>query len=130
MLLFCCYFYYYIKYLGKCLLNTFKVYTKSPIFLNLKFNLEYNIKNIQFEKDQLNVNIKECNDNEIIMHLKDGFYYCENPICDDTCPIMNRKAICKKGVPENINLFSNNKCECLPGWNGTKCETKVYVEIE
>jgi len=114
--------------LGYCELNNFKMYAIYPMLLNLKFYLEYN-EYIQFEKDQLKVNITNCNNNEIIMHLNNNFYYCENPICDNSCPIMNGTAICKKGILENINTFSTNRCECLPGWDGDKCETKVYAKI-
>jgi len=114
---------------GYCELNGFKIYTIYPTFFDLKFNLEYN-EHIQFEKDQLTVKIVACNDNEIVMHLKDDFYYCESPVCDNSCPVMNGTAICKKGVPENINTLSTNRCECLPGWDGEKCETKIYAEIK
>ncbi|OUM68613.1 hypothetical protein PIROE2DRAFT_3594 [Piromyces sp. E2] len=113
---------------GKCELNNFKIYAKSPLTLNLRFSLDNESKNIIFKNDILKIVIKECEDNEIKMHVKGDYYYCKNPFCGDDCPPSS--AICIKNTEENINDINSNICQCIEGWTGEKCQIKEYAKIK
>lgn len=78
------------------------------------------------------MNIENCYENQYKLKYKENFYYCEDPICDDECPIKKEKAYCKKKNNNNddINIIGNNLCECYPGYDGKFCENKVYIEIK
>jgi len=95
-------------------------YILKPIIEN------YNDK-IEFHFDDINVEIKECNDNQIKFIDKYGIQHCENPICKESCPI-NKSAVCKPYYEENINDINMNICECLSGWTGENCEEKVFID--
>jgi len=58
------------------------------------------------------------------------YFYCENPICNDDCPISFGTAICIKKENAQTNNKNNNKCECVPGWTGDKCEKKDYANTK
>ncbi|OUM59259.1 hypothetical protein PIROE2DRAFT_63897 [Piromyces sp. E2] len=73
------------------------------------------------------IEIKECNENQIKMIDKSGIQYCVNPTCKESC-LINESAICKPYYKENINDINLNICECLPGWKGNNCEEKIYID--
>eukprot|EP00833_Pecoramyces_ruminatium_P007738 jgi/Orpsp1_1/1181770/evm.model.c7180000078520.1 len=119
---------------GICNLNNFKIYSTQPETLKLKLSLENEDKNINFSNnEELKITIKNCDDNQIKMTFKknDIYYYCENPKCDENCPYSNHNAtaVCIKGPNENVNSAKLNKCQCLPGWEGNNCQTKVIANI-
>ncbi|OUM58113.1 hypothetical protein PIROE2DRAFT_16694, partial [Piromyces sp. E2] len=98
--------------------------------INLKISLENNVDNIVIENNELKFIIRECKSEQIKMFIKKTqFYYCENPICDEYCPIYNETAVCVKGNTENMNVAELNHCECVSGWKGNKCQDKDFVVI-
>lgn len=105
------------------------IYSIYPTNINLKIKIENNINFINYN-DILKIHINECNNEQIIMHYENYYYYCENPICKDVCPILNETAICIKGFTENINNENSNYCKCLAGWKGNNCEMKDYSIIK
>jgi len=62
------------------------------------------------------------------MYDKNGILHCENPICDNRCPI-EITAYCKSFYEENINDINKNECKCLPGWKSTFCGDRQYVDF-
>ena len=82
------------------------------------------------EKEFFEINIDKCDDEQITMYDKDLFLYCENPICDNNCPIKEERAKCVKSNVTNINDKQLNHCECLPGYRGEKCDELVYAKIK
>ncbi len=104
--------------------------------LNIKLILENNNKNeININFDKFKINVNDCDENQIKLYSKDTYFYCENPLCNDDCPVSNGTAICKKNknIDTNnkiINDKNNNICECVPGWVGDKCEKKDYADIK
>jgi len=74
--------------------------------------------------------INDCDDTQIKMYNIDSYFYCENPVCSDDCPVANGTAICVKNGNAQINNKNNNECKCVQGWIGDKCETKDYANIE
>jgi len=121
---------YIIILLGKCILHDFKVFSKIQP-LNIVFSLileNYNQK-IKLSNETFIMDIRDCDDTQIKIYNKNGFYYCEDPICYSDCPISNGTAICVKGNL-NINNIVSNKCTCLPGWIGEKCLNKDIIKIK
>lgn len=75
----------------------------------------------------MKVTVNNCLDNQIKLYDQYGFYYCESPICNDDCPILNKTATCVKGNNTYINKKSLNKCVCENGWIGKNCETRDFI---
>jgi len=70
----------------------------------------------------------DCKD-QIKMFDKNGIPYCENPKCNDRCPV-GVSAECKKSNNTiNVNDKNKNKCSCLPGFYGEYCEDKKYIDF-
>ncbi|ORX79035.1 hypothetical protein BCR32DRAFT_269702 [Anaeromyces robustus] len=112
---------------GKCELNNFKIFSEKPISINVIASIENN--KINFKNEELKIDIVDCNDNQIKLYNEKRFYYCQDPICDVTCPVSEGKAMCKKGdFDKNQNTYLN-QCVCIPGWTGKQCEFKVYAKI-
>ena len=131
MYIFIIYFVIFLLTIGICEFKKFKIYAKESKTINLKLILENNNNNkINIDNEKFNVNINDCDDSQIKMYYKDSFFYCENPICKDDCPISNGTAICIKNEDVQINKKDINKCQCVPGWIGHKCEMKDYANIK
>jgi len=111
---------------GYCNLNQLQIYGNPE-----KYILEPHIENyndeLQFKFDPIEITIKECSDNQIVMVNNRGIQYCEEPICGKDCPV-GISAKCVAYYKKEKNDINLNKCECLPGWNGNKCENKVYID--
>jgi len=123
-------FFYLLFIIGICDFKKFKIYAKDPKTINLKLILENNDKNkISIDNEEFDIKINECDKNQIKMYYKDIYYYCENPICFDECPISNGTAVCIKKEGVQINSKHINECKCVSGWIGDKCETKDYAYI-
>jgi len=63
------------------------------------------------------------------MYDKNGISYCENPICDDKCPVGESAECIKNDNTKNINDKYKNKCKCYTGFDGEYCKNKVYVDF-
>jgi len=98
--------------------------------LNLKLSLEYYKKNIVVKNDKFKIIINDCNEEQIKMFIKGNYYYCENPICSDDCPISNGAAICVKNSTKNINDININSCICNKGWKGDKCQLMDFTNFK
>ncbi|OUM60769.1 hypothetical protein PIROE2DRAFT_13407, partial [Piromyces sp. E2] len=96
---------------------------------NLKFSLD-NKMNINFNVDNVNVTIKDCKDDYIKMYDKNNFYHCESPLCNDECPLKEKRAICIKKGSEFTNNKYSNECKCLDGWNGNNCNEKEFAKYD
>jgi len=55
-----------------------------------------------------------------------GIKYCEEPICNKDCPV-GISAKCISYYSEGKNDINLNKCQCLPGWKGDNCKSKIYI---
>ncbi|OUM66750.1 hypothetical protein PIROE2DRAFT_5962 [Piromyces sp. E2] len=76
----------------------------------------------------MNVIIKEC-DNKQIKIIKNNYFYCEDPICSEDCPLNEEHAECIKNSTEYKNNKLLNKCVCIPGWKGINCQNKDYPDV-
>ncbi|ORX47898.1 hypothetical protein BCR36DRAFT_405219 [Piromyces finnis] len=115
---------------GECELKEFKIYTSKPSSFKLMFSVINNDNNnIALDTTYIDTYIHDCNNEQIKMYTKDGFYYCENPVCNYDCPVSNGTAICIKGENNVNNKEFLNKCQCVPGWTGDKCEIKKFTEF-
>jgi len=79
--------------------------------------------------DYLIFSIQNCSDEQIKLYDKNYYYYCEDPLCNNDCPISNKRAKCIKGSNSTINSININKCICEKGWKGEKCLIKDYIKI-
>ena len=123
-------FFYLLFIIGICDFKKFKIYAKDPKTINLKLILENNDNNkISIDNEEFDIEINECDKSQIKMYYKDIYYYCENPICFDDCPVSNGTAVCIKKEGVQINSKYINECKCVSGWIGDKCETKDYAYI-
>lgn len=95
----------------------------------MQFLLENDNKNIIIDINKIDITLKDCDKEHIKIYDKNQYYYCEQPICNDDCPVSNGTAICVKGNNENINVSKFNQCVCVNGWIGNKCQTKDYVVL-
>jgi len=97
-------------------------YFLKPILENYKNDIIFNFNEIK-------VQIDECSNDQIKMVDKNGCPFCENPVCEESCPV----GISAKCVPAssivNINDKTKNICECYLGWQGTDCDIKLFVNF-
>jgi len=93
----------------------------------IKIAIENYKNNIVFQFNDIKIKINDCNDDQIKMYNNNGMPYCETPICNPKCPV-EISAYCKSYSNEPINNPSLNICECLPGYNGTNCENKIFID--
>jgi len=59
------------------------------------------------------------------MYNKNKILYCENPICQESCPV-DISAKCQAYTKENDNDIHKNKCICMNGWTGENCKEKKF----
>ncbi|ORX54261.1 hypothetical protein BCR36DRAFT_410804 [Piromyces finnis] len=111
---------------GRCDLNNFKIYAIPSIYY-LKVVIENYDDEIKLNIPIIKVKINNCGENQIKMYDRNNMLYCENPECEDNCPI-NVSAYCKPFYEERKNDKSKNMCICLPGWKGPNCENKIYID--
>jgi len=93
----------------------------------MKFKMENYDNDIKFNVNNQKIIVHDCDDNQIKMYNKKGILYCENPNCGETCPVKEERAICKPNDINKINDIKNTKCECSPGWEGDKCEKRIFI---
>ncbi|OUM64985.1 hypothetical protein PIROE2DRAFT_60292 [Piromyces sp. E2] len=112
---------------GQCDLNSLRIfaspdrYILRPVVENYKYNITFKFKEIE-------IVIGECGENQIKMVDKDGSWYCENPICKDSCPV-GTSAKCLPFLSNiNKNDRTKNICQCAQGWNGENCDERIYVD--
>eukprot|EP00833_Pecoramyces_ruminatium_P011725 jgi/Orpsp1_1/1185757/evm.model.c7180000095105.1 len=116
---------------GKCQLNNFSIFTKESMNLTLTIAIESIFDYIKIDYDKLIINIRDCDENQIkIVDKKNNYFYCENPICYEECPVLKNKAVCVKGNIENVNSIKYNQCQCLPGWINDNCLERDLVDIK
>ncbi|OUM57725.1 hypothetical protein PIROE2DRAFT_17194 [Piromyces sp. E2] len=88
-----------------------------------------NIKNdVELRFDDIEITVSECGVNQIKMYNHNGILYCEDPLCKPGCPV-GESAICIPYYKELINNIEKNRCKCLPGWVGNKCENKNLINF-
>ena len=117
------------------------IYSSEPIEFDLKLYINEN-QNVMYklQYDKLNITIRNCTENQIKMsrsykYNKDtikSYFYCENAVCPDECPIndVNDKAKCIIGYNNTDNIKELNICKCNPGWEGEYCNNKVFVDFK
>ncbi|OUM65637.1 hypothetical protein PIROE2DRAFT_7303 [Piromyces sp. E2] len=96
-------------------------YIMEPVIEN------YNGK-IQFNFTKIDITITDCKENQLKRLMKNNLYYCENPKCESSCPI-DTSAICKLNS-EFENNPHKNICQCLAGYEGENCETKIFLNYK
>jgi len=95
----------------------------------LKPTLENNKYDINFNFNEIEIQINECSGDQIKMIDINGNEYCEAPICKKSCPVGVR-AKCISLLPElNENSIMKNKCLCNSGWKGADCGEENFVNF-
>ena len=100
----------------------------NPNTYKIKLIIENYNGDIDFKFNDIIINVKTCDTNQIKMYDKNHILYCENPICKNDCPV-DSSAICKAFQDEGINDIKKNICECSPGWKGDKCDSKIFIDF-
>ncbi|ORX63531.1 hypothetical protein BCR32DRAFT_273406 [Anaeromyces robustus] len=113
---------------GRCEFKFF-IIRAVPRTYYLKVDIENKLyhEEINFKFNNIKINILPCSDNQIKMYDQKGFLYCENPICDSSCPT-NSTAVCFPSNKELVNDINLNQCVCLNGWEGSNCDVKVFID--
>jgi len=101
----------------------------SPGRYVLKPVIENYIYDINFNFDEIEIQINECNKDQIKMTDKNGYPYCDIPICKSRCPVGIRARCIPPSPQLNENDIMKNKCECDPGWTGDDCDKEVFVDF-
>lgn len=92
--------------------------------------IESKTEEIDVKVKDIDINVNRCDENQIKIYKNKSkdIYLCENPICKEDCPI-NESATCKKFTTEDsTNDINKNVCVCNPGWNGTNCMEKIFID--
>jgi len=84
---------------------------------------------IKFNFSSIEIQIKDCNQDQIKMFDKNKIQRCEEPKCNKSCPV-DISAICVPYFNELINDITKNKCTCLPGWEGENCDNKILINYK
>ncbi|OUM65923.1 hypothetical protein PIROE2DRAFT_6994 [Piromyces sp. E2] len=109
---------------GICNLNNFRIFANPNIYI-MHFKIEhYNDNNIQFKTNNITIQISKCNDNQIQMYDRNDILYCEDPKCEDSCPISKNSAFCYPSENNKYNDPKLNHCYCIYGWEGEFCIIK------
>ncbi|ORX40393.1 hypothetical protein BCR36DRAFT_364685 [Piromyces finnis] len=117
---------------GQCELNHFKIYTTNPTTVDFQLALlENNDFNVKFDLENISFKINDCKSGQIKIVGKNGFYQCEDPICNSNCPVSSGRALCLKSSNiTNINNVLYNKCQCVNGWKGKDCHVMDYSPLK
>ena len=118
------YFFHFNK--GYCILNQLQVYANPNKYI-LEPIIENYYEELQIKIDPIEITIKECTENQIIMFNNRNIQYCEEPICNNECQV-GVSAECIPFYKEEKNDINLNICKCLSGWNGKNCKDKVYID--
>ena len=89
-------------------------------------------KSIIFEQNMINVNITNCDDDDVLLYIdsKNLIPTCEKPKCDCKNYVLNN-TICIKGDNlKNINNEKYNKCVCVSGYTGETCKDIIYYNTK
>jgi len=121
--------YIYIIYTqkGQCEMKNFRIYANPNTYI-IKIIIENYNDDIIFKFNDIEIEVLTCLTGQIKMKNKNKILYCENPICNDKCPI-NSTAICEAYYSENINDINKNECKCLSGWGGVYCKNKIFIDF-
>eukprot|EP00833_Pecoramyces_ruminatium_P011252 jgi/Orpsp1_1/1185284/evm.model.c7180000093075.1 len=95
-------------------MNNFRIFANPNKYL-MKLKIDGYNDDIKFNFDDIEINVLECNNNQIKKRYKNGILYCENPDCGASCPI-DVSAICIFNKT-TINDINNTVCKCLEGWD-------------
>jgi len=83
---------------------------------------------INFDFHDIEINVHDCNKNQIKMYSTNQIPYCENPICKDSCPVdISARCIYNESLP--INDKNSNICECYNGYSGENCSLKTFIDF-
>jgi len=114
--------------IGKCEIKNLQIFT-SPGRYVLKPAIENNKYDINFNFNEIEIKINDCNKNQIKRIDKNNNPYCDTPICKSTCLV----GITAKCLPISPLLDENDRmkniCECHPGWKGDDCDQKEFVDF-
>ncbi|ORX56013.1 hypothetical protein BCR36DRAFT_175699 [Piromyces finnis] len=112
---------------GQCDLNNLRIFA-NPNNYTLKIRIDNYNGILSYKFSNIEIEVLSCKSNQVKMKNKNKILYCENPICDDKCPI-GISAICEASKEENVNDFNKNKYKCLKGWHGINCQDKDYMNF-
>lgn len=74
----------------------------------------------------MKIEVHDCNEEQIKIEDRNKIPRCEDPICDDKCPV-GKSAKCEFSSNSENNK-KKNKCICLPGYKGDYCGTKDFID--
>ncbi|OUM60857.1 hypothetical protein PIROE2DRAFT_13300 [Piromyces sp. E2] len=116
--------------MGKCEMNNFRIYANPNIYYMNVIIENFENNHIELRFNNIEIKVNGCDSNQIKMYDKNGILYCESPKCKSNCPILT-SASCEAPAKnfEKINDINLNKCVCNPGWLGSYCDIKNYVDL-
>ncbi|ORX84871.1 hypothetical protein BCR32DRAFT_291039 [Anaeromyces robustus] len=109
--------------------NDFKIIGNANTYiLNLSIN-DYN-EDVIFKIPEIEITINQgCSENYIKFYDKNDFLSCEIPKCFSSCPVDITAECIANTTIINKNDPHLNKCQCLPGWTGSLCNEKVFINF-
>lgn len=120
-------FFYYII-IGKCELNNLQIYT-NPGTYYIKALVENYNDEIEFNFENIDVEILKCKQNYITAYDKNNIMYCEKAICKPNCPV-GISASCVPNTNSTLNKdIKYSECKCDDGWMGDDCDIKIFIDF-
>ncbi|ORX64116.1 hypothetical protein BCR32DRAFT_273221 [Anaeromyces robustus] len=114
---------------GICEFNNFRINANPDLYnsYTLKLKVENYNDELEIKYSNIPIEILNCNNNQIKIYDKNNIIYCENPKCEENCPVNEQRATCVPSNKISVNSPIYNKCECLKGWDGVNCSEKVFI---
>lgn len=95
----------------------------------LKFEVENNINNIQFNINNINITIYDCDINQFTKKDKNGFILCEIPNCYSSCNLIYSNCFQNTSYSNNENSPKYNVCICKDGFEGEDCTKYKFDDL-
>ncbi|OUM63626.1 hypothetical protein PIROE2DRAFT_9772 [Piromyces sp. E2] len=116
--------------IGNCEFNNLRLFL-NPDKYQLIFKVESSLsEKILFDKNSIQFIVKSCDDGQYNVYDQNNILVCENPICNDSCPVNSTaKCIISDGNIYSKNIIKHNICKCNEGWAGELCDIKIFVDF-
>ncbi|OUM59346.1 hypothetical protein PIROE2DRAFT_15145 [Piromyces sp. E2] len=112
---------------GICELKNLKIFAIPDRYI-LKVIVDgyHDTNQIKINYDPIEIEIKDCEKDQVKYLYRNNIPTCENPICRESCPV----GISAKCEPfyKSKNDIKLNKCVCLSGFEGENCNQKIFLD--